>query len=136
MIQKPRPVQCLVFPYTMQGHINLMHQFSKTIVSRGIKVTLVTTKFLFKSFQQLSGTSMPVETISDDFDEAVLDVMVNQFLDIDKVDWVLCNTFYKLEEEVIDWMSKQLRLRAIRPTIPRKYLNNQKTAEDDTYNGL
>ncbi|KAK1396316.1 UDP-glycosyltransferase 74E2 [Heracleum sosnowskyi] len=67
---------------------------------------------------------------------AVLDVMVNQFLDFDKVDWVLCNTFYKLEEEVIDWMSKQLRLRPNGPTIPRKYLNNEKTGEDDTNNGL
>ncbi|KAK1396339.1 hypothetical protein POM88_006202 [Heracleum sosnowskyi] len=38
--------------------------------------------------------------------------------------------------KVIDWMSKQLRLRAIGPTIPRKYLNNQKTTEDDTDNGL
>ncbi|KAK1396338.1 UDP-glycosyltransferase 74e2 [Heracleum sosnowskyi] len=33
-------------------------------------------------------------------------------------------------------MSKHLRLRAIGPTIPRKYLNNQKIVEDDTYNGL
>lgn len=33
-------------------------------------------------------------------------------------------------------MSKHLRLRAIGPTIPRKYLNNQKTVEDDTDTGL
>ncbi|KAK1389426.1 Glycosyltransferase [Heracleum sosnowskyi] len=216
MEQSPRPAHCLVFPYPMQGHINPMHQFSKTLVSKGIKVTLVTTKFLSKSFQQLSG-SMPVETISDGFEggyasaesleayfskfkkigsetltklieklnatgfpvdcivydammtwvldvvkrlinvpvenrvslpglsvlepldmpsfvhnpglyPGLLDIMVNQFSDIDKVDWVLCNTFYKLEEE--------LRLRAIGPTIPRKCLNNQKTREDDTDNGL
>ncbi|KAK1389429.1 Glycosyltransferase [Heracleum sosnowskyi] len=249
MEQSPRPAHCLVFPYPMQGHINPMHQFSKTLVSKGIKVTLVTTKFLSKSFQQLSG-SMPVETISDGFEggyasaesleayfskfkkigsetltklieklnatgfpvdcivydammtwvldvvksfglvsaifftqscavdniyyhvkkglinvpvenrvslsglsvlepldmpsfvhnpglyPGLLDIMVNQFSDIDKVDWVLCNTFYKLEEEVIEWMSKQLRLRAIGPTILRKCLNNQKTREDDTDNGL
>ncbi|KAK1389431.1 Glycosyltransferase [Heracleum sosnowskyi] len=241
MEQSPRPAHCLVFPYPMQGHINPMHQFSKTLVSKGIKVTLVTTKFLSKSFQQLSG-SMPVETISDGFEggyasaesleayfskfkkigsetltklieklnatgfpvdcivydammtwvldvvksfglvsaifftqscavdniyyhvkkglinvpvenrvslpglsvlepldmpsfvhnpglyPGLLDIMVNQFWDIDKVDWVLCNTLYKLEEE--------LRLRAIGPTIPRKCLNNQKTTKDDTDNGL
>ncbi|KAL8145739.1 hypothetical protein AgCh_003766 [Apium graveolens] len=250
MAQEARPAHCLVFPYPLQGHINPMHQFSKTLVSKGIKVTLVTTKFMFNSFQQLSG-SMPVETISDGYDVEgkasaeslevyfarfkqvgsetlkklieklnstgfpvdcivydslmswVLDVVkssglvgaifftqscavdniyyhvkqgliklpvvdrvsvpglpvlepldvpsfihnpgsypatrnmvVNQFLDIDKVDWVLCNTFYELEEEVIQWMSKHLRLRAIGPTIPRKYLNNQKTVEDETDTGL
>ncbi|XP_074366179.1 UDP-glycosyltransferase 74E2-like [Apium graveolens] len=250
MAQEARPAHCLVFPYPLQGHINPMHQFSKTLVSKGIKVTLVTTKFMFNSFQQLSG-SMPVETISDGYDVEgkasaeslevyfarfkqvgsetlkklieklnstgfpvdcivydslmswVLDVVkssglvgaifftqscavdniyyhvkqgliklpvvdrvsvpglpvlepldvpsfihnpgsypatrnmvVNQFLDIDKVDWVLCNTFYELEEEVIQWMSKHLRLRAIGPTIPSKYLNNQKTVEDETDTGL
>lgn len=30
----------------------------------------------------------------------ILDMLVNQFVEIDKVDWVFCNTFYKLEEEV------------------------------------
>lgn len=69
MEQEPRPAHCLVFPYPMQGHINPMHQFSKTLVSKRIKVTLVTTKFMFNSFQQLSG-SMPVDTISDGYDEA------------------------------------------------------------------
>ncbi|KAK1402731.1 Glycosyltransferase [Heracleum sosnowskyi] len=249
MEQKPRPAHCLVLPYTMQGHINPMHQFSKSLVSKGVKVTLVTTKFMFKSFQQLSG-SMPVEAISDGFDDGgyvsaaqesyfskfkevgseslgklieklnaagspvdciiydgvmrwvldvaksfglvaavfftqacavdniyyhvkqgllevpvkkrvsvpglpvlepldmpsfvrdpssfagSLDIFVNQFSDISEVDWVFCNTFYELEEEVIQWMSKQLRVRAIGPTIPRKYLTNQKTPEDDTDTGL
>ncbi|KAK1396332.1 Udp-glycosyltransferase 74f2 [Heracleum sosnowskyi] len=67
MAQEARPAHCLVFPYPLQGHINPMHQFSKTLVSTGIKVTLVTTKFMFNSFQQLSG-SMPVEKISDGYD--------------------------------------------------------------------
>ncbi|XP_074355195.1 UDP-glycosyltransferase 74G1-like [Apium graveolens] len=227
-----------------------MHQFSKSLMSKGIKVTFVTTKFMFKSCQQLTG-SIPVEAISDGFDNGgygsaaeetyfckfkqvgseslsklieklnatdcpvdciiydgvmrwVLDVaksfglvaavfftqscavdniyyhvkqglveapvrnrvsvpglpvlepleipsfvrdpssfagtfqiFVNQFSDIDQVDWLFCNTIYELEQEVLQWMSKQLQVRAIGPTIPRKYLHNHKTvAEDDTDNGL
>ncbi|KAK1389423.1 Glycosyltransferase [Heracleum sosnowskyi] len=221
MEQSPRPAHCLVFPYPMQGHINPMYQFSKTLVSKGIKVTLVTTKFLSKSFQQLSG-SMPVETISDGFeggyasaesleayfskfkkigsetltkliiklnvtgfpvDCIVYDAMMTWVLDVVKSFGLVSaifftqscavdNIYYHVKkglinvpienrvslpglsvlepldmpsfvhnpglypEEVIEWMSKQLRLRAIGPTIPRKCLNNQKTTEDDTDNGL
>lgn len=52
----------------MQGHINPMQNFSKNLVSKGIKVTFVTTKFCLNSFQQFSD-SMPVEIISDGFDD-------------------------------------------------------------------
>ncbi|KAK1389430.1 hypothetical protein POM88_017608 [Heracleum sosnowskyi] len=181
MEQSPRPAHCLVFPYPMQGHINPMHQFSKTLVSKGIKVTLVTTKFLSKSFQQLSG-SMPVETISDGFeggyasaesleayfskfkkigsetltklieklnatgfpvDCIVYDAMMTWVLDVVKSFGLVSAIFFtqscavdNIYYHVIEWMSKQLRLRAIGPTIPRNCLNNQKTREDDTDNGL
>lgn len=66
--QKMRPVHCLVFPYPMQGHINPMLQFSKRLEEKGIKVTLVTTKSMFKSFHTIS-ESMALETISDGYDE-------------------------------------------------------------------
>ncbi|KAM7497044.1 hypothetical protein LguiA_021458 [Lonicera macranthoides] len=65
---------------------------------------------------------------------AFLEVVLNQFSNIDKADWVLCNTFYKLEEEVVDFMGKQLRLRTIGPTIPSFYLD--KRLQDDKDYGL
>ncbi|KAM7497042.1 hypothetical protein LguiA_021456 [Lonicera macranthoides] len=65
---------------------------------------------------------------------AFLEAVLNQFSNIDKADWVLCNTFYKLEKEVVDFMGKQLRLRTIGPTIPSFYLD--KRLQDDKDYGL
>ncbi|KAB2634319.1 hypothetical protein D8674_038375 [Pyrus ussuriensis x Pyrus communis] len=61
-------------------------------------------------------------------------VVDDQFSNVDKADWILCNTFYELEEEVVDWMAKFWPLRTIRPTIPSKYLDKRR--EDDTEYGF
>ncbi|XP_042496877.1 UDP-glycosyltransferase 74F2-like [Macadamia integrifolia] len=236
----------LVLPYPTQGHINPTLQFSKRLVSKGLKATLAVTIFISKSMKSES-SSVSIETISDGFDDGgfakadsietylsclqergsqtltelikkqsdsgypvnclvydsflpwVLDVakdfglisavfftqscavdniychvqrgvltipppadrstfsvpglpplqlqdlpsflyvvgycpgyaamVVNQFSNIDEVDWVLVNTFDKLENEVVDWMAKLWRLRTIGPTIPSMYLD--KRIEDD-----
>ncbi|KAJ0024313.1 hypothetical protein Pint_07919 [Pistacia integerrima] len=55
--------------------------------------------------------------------------VVNQFSNIDEADWVLFNTFYKLEETVVDWLAKQWKLGTIGPTLPSVYLD--KRLEDD-----
>ncbi|KAM7502410.1 hypothetical protein LguiB_001314 [Lonicera macranthoides] len=65
---------------------------------------------------------------------AIYEGVVNQFSNMDKADWVLCNTFYKLEKEVVDSMRKQWRLRTIGPTIPSFYLD--KRLQDDKDYGL
>ncbi|XP_062175064.1 UDP-glycosyltransferase 74F2-like [Alnus glutinosa] len=62
------------------------------------------------------------------------DMLVGQFSNIDKADWVLVNTFYELEQEVVDWMAKILPLRTIGPTIPSMFLDNR--IEDDKEYGL
>ncbi|KAM7497040.1 hypothetical protein LguiA_021454 [Lonicera macranthoides] len=62
------------------------------------------------------------------------ETVVNQFSNMDKADWVLCNTFNKLEKEVVDLMGKQWRLRTIGPTIPSFYLD--KRLQDDKDYGL
>ncbi|CBI33059.3 unnamed protein product, partial [Vitis vinifera] len=65
---------------------------------------------------------------------AFFDMVVNQFSNIEKVDWVFCNTFYKLEEKVVDWMAKICPLRTIGPTLPSVYLD--KRLGDDKDYGL
>ncbi|KAL3360456.1 hypothetical protein AABB24_013730 [Solanum stoloniferum] len=64
----------------------------------------------------------------------ILEVMVNQFSNLDKVDWVLINSFYELEKEIIDWMSKLYPIKTIGPTIPSMYLD--KRPHDDKEYGL
>ncbi|WMV40346.1 hypothetical protein MTR67_033731 [Solanum verrucosum] len=66
--------------------------------------------------------------------ERILQVLVNQFSNLDKVDWILINSFYELEKEVIDWMSKIYPIKTIGPTIPSMYLD--KRLHDDKEYGL
>ncbi|KAB1223562.1 UDP-glycosyltransferase 74F2 [Morella rubra] len=61
-----------------------------------------------------------------------LDMLVNQFANIDKADWVLLNTFYELEQEVVDWMTKIWPLRTIGPTLPSMFLD-KRLEDDDAY---
>ncbi|KAL3329684.1 hypothetical protein AABB24_033838 [Solanum stoloniferum] len=66
--------------------------------------------------------------------ERILEMLVNQFSNLDKVDWILINSFYELEKEVIDWMSKIYPIKTIGPTIPSMYLD--KRLHDDKEYGL
>ncbi|KAI3443954.1 hypothetical protein Pfo_000619 [Paulownia fortunei] len=63
-----------------------------------------------------------------------LELLVNQFNNIGKADWFFVNTFYKLEEEVTDWMARIWPVKTIGPTIPSMYLD--KRLPDDKEYGL
>ncbi|KAF7845116.1 UDP-glycosyltransferase 74G1-like [Senna tora] len=65
---------------------------------------------------------------------AAFDLVVGQFSNIEKADWILCNTFYELQKEVADYMTKIWpKLRTIGPTIPYKLLMN---TNNDAREGL
>lgn len=64
-----KKAHCLVLSYPAQGHINPMLQFSKRLQHKGVKVTLSTTYFISKSIHRDSSSSIPLETISDGFDD-------------------------------------------------------------------
>ncbi|XP_009630994.1 UDP-glycosyltransferase 74G1-like [Nicotiana tomentosiformis] len=232
---------CLIFPYPAQGHINPMLQFSKRLQSKGVKITIATTKSFLKTMQELS-TPVSIEAISDGYDDGgheqadsfaayitrfkevgsntlsqlietlttrgcpvncivydpflpwavevgnkfglvtaafftqscavdniyyhvlkgviklppievdkeiivpglvtiessdvptfvsnpesakILEMLVDQFSNLENVDWVLINSFYELENEVIDWMSKLYPISTIGPTIPSVYLDKR-----------
>ncbi|XP_021829522.1 UDP-glycosyltransferase 74F2-like isoform X1 [Prunus avium] len=65
---------------------------------------------------------------------AIFKMVVGQFSNVEKADWVLCNTFYELEKQVVDWMATFLPLKTIGPTIPSHYLD--KRLEDDKQYGV
>ncbi|CAL1393070.1 unnamed protein product [Linum trigynum] len=248
----PKP-HCLIIPYPAQGHINPMLQFSKRLIPRGVRVTLVNTRFIAKtvanssSSAAASSTTIHLATISDGFDEggfaaagstdayistferigsqtlsqlitnlseteypatcviydpfipwcldvakrfgltgaafftqscavgsiyyhchkgwlkppvleaqtlipglpplepkdmpsfiyvygsypAAFDMLLAQFDNIDKADWVLCNAIYELEQETADWLSKLWPMKTIGPTIPSMYLDQQLQDDKD-----
>jgi pathogen-inducible salicylic acid glucosyltransferase len=66
---KAHGAHVLALPYPAQGHINPMLQFSKRLASKGVKVTLATTVFIFNSMQPRSSESVQFDTISDGHDE-------------------------------------------------------------------
>ncbi|KAI3827214.1 hypothetical protein L1987_01286 [Smallanthus sonchifolius] len=57
------------------------------------------------------------------------ETVFNQFANIDQARWVFTNSFYQLEKEVIEWMRKMWKLKAVGPTLPSMYLD--KRLEDD-----
>ncbi|KAK0586164.1 hypothetical protein LWI29_002080 [Acer saccharum] len=62
------------------------------------------------------------------------ELLGNQFSNIDQADWVLFNTFYKLEEKTVDWMAKLWKVGTVGPTLPSMYLD--KRIEDDIDYGV
>ncbi|XP_065632252.1 UDP-glycosyltransferase 74F2 isoform X3 [Quercus suber] len=240
----------LALPFPIQGHINPLLQFSKHLVSKGLKATLATTRFIHNTMQPQSSSSLQFDTISDGYDEggfaqaesihaslnrmetigsktladliiknkntanpidciiydpflpwalevakkfgifgaafftqtctvnfiyhhvhhgllklpitstpisipglpvlelddmpsfisvpgsypAYFEMVLNQFSSTDKADAVLVNTFYELEPEAVDSMSKVCQVLPIGPTIPSFYLD--KRLENDNDYGL
>ncbi|XP_028794864.1 UDP-glycosyltransferase 74F2-like [Neltuma alba] len=245
-----RKPHCLVLVFPTQGHVNPMLQLSKRLVHKGVRVTLVASRFLCNTLQ-FKSTSIALESISDGFDDgglaaaasdkayvdrfwdvgsktfeellekltssgdsidcvvydsfipwalevtkkfgimgavfftqscavnsiyyhvyhrnlkipatdddkseillpalpplascdlpsflyvlgpypAFTDMVVNQFSNIEKADWVLCNSFYELEPQVADWQAKIFPLKTIGPTIPSMFLD-KRLKDDDAY---
>ncbi|KAF8393828.1 hypothetical protein HHK36_020026 [Tetracentron sinense] len=52
-----------------------------------------------------------------------------QFSDFEKADWLLFNSFNKLE--VVKWMSKKWRIKTIGPTVPSMYLDKRMEGNTD-----
>ncbi|KAK3415134.1 hypothetical protein EUGRSUZ_H00694 [Eucalyptus grandis] len=66
---------------------------------------------------------------------ASYDMVINQFTNVDDADFVLFDTFYELEKEVVDWMSANLwPLKTVGPTLPSLYLD--KRLPNDTAYGV
>ncbi|KAK6151410.1 hypothetical protein DH2020_014045 [Rehmannia glutinosa] len=65
---------------------------------------------------------------------ATFQMLLNQFRNVDRADWIFINTFDKLEEEVLEWVTRFWRVKAIGPTIPSTYLD--KRLQDDKEYGL
>ncbi|XP_022157619.1 UDP-glycosyltransferase 74F2-like [Momordica charantia] len=53
------------------------------------------------------------------------DVVINQFRNIEEADWVVCNSFYELEQQVLEWMGKKWAMKMIGPNIPSMYTDRR-----------
>ncbi|KAH9726758.1 UDP-glycosyltransferase 74F2 [Citrus sinensis] len=73
MEEKIHRAHVLIVPYPSQGHINPTFQFAKRLASKGLKITLALTNFIYKSTKpsQPAG-SVQIDTISDGYDDGDL----------------------------------------------------------------
>ncbi|XP_058202399.1 UDP-glycosyltransferase 74F2-like isoform X2 [Rhododendron vialii] len=62
---------------------------------------------------------------------AYFEMVLSQFSNVEKADYVVVNTFYKLEEKVVDAMSKVSPMLTIGPTIPSFYLDKRVQHDKD-----
>ncbi|KAK1287280.1 Crocetin glucosyltransferase 2 [Acorus calamus] len=60
-------------------------------------------------------------------------MVLNQFSNIEGVDWVFFNSVYELEKETVDWMATLLPVKTIGPTIPSMYLDINHDKDDNRY---
>ncbi|GAY63365.1 hypothetical protein CUMW_224940 [Citrus unshiu] len=73
MEEKIHRAHVLIVPYPSQGHINPTFQFAKRLASRGLKITLALTNFIYKSTKPSSPSgSVQIDTISDGYDDGDL----------------------------------------------------------------
>ncbi|KAK4389988.1 UDP-glycosyltransferase 74G1 [Sesamum angolense] len=61
----------------------------------------------------------------------IIRLILSQFDNSEKADWVLFNSFAKLEVEVIYWMSRLWPLKTIGPTLPSVYVDNRLIDDND-----
>ncbi|GMY33706.1 UDP-glycosyltransferase 74E1-like [Fagus crenata] len=94
-----------------------------------LKLPLLDPQILLPGLPPLQPQDMPSLIYDLESYPAFFDMVVSQFSNVGKADWVICNTFYELEPEVVDWMAKMWPLRTVGPTIPSMFLD--KRVEDD-----
>ncbi|KAM5549787.1 hypothetical protein ABKV19_000949 [Rosa sericea] len=145
------PVDCLVYDAFMPWPLDIAKKFGivgavfftqscavdniYNHVNKGLlKVPLTDTEISLPGMPALEPLDLPSFVCDFGSYPAFFEVVIGQFSNVDKADWVLCNTFYELEEQVVDWMTEFWPLRTIGPTIPSTYLDNQ--LEDDKDYGI
>ncbi|XP_060182447.1 UDP glycosyltransferase 9-like [Lycium barbarum] len=81
------------------------------------------------NFPLMGTKDLPSFSYFKDYSKDVMLLLLNQFSNIQEVDWALFNTFDKLEEEVVKWMASKWPIKTIGPLIPSTYLT--KTHNDN-----
>ncbi|KAL5781022.1 hypothetical protein ACOSP7_006051 [Xanthoceras sorbifolium] len=103
------------------------------LVHRGLlKLPIMETPVSIPGLPLLELQDMPSFIYVQEQYPAYFEMLLNQFSNSDKADFALVNTFYNLEPEVVDSMSKFFPLiLTIGPTIPSFYLDNREENDKD-----
>ncbi|XP_042066352.1 UDP glycosyltransferase 9-like isoform X2 [Salvia splendens] len=94
-------------------------------------------KYPYEECEAVRLPSLPCLAVKDlpslstfmDANQTILKLLCDQFLNLDKADWIFINTFDMLEPEIVEWMARKWPIKTIGPTIllNHKDNNNQTT---------
>ncbi|GKV04398.1 hypothetical protein SLEP1_g16556 [Rubroshorea leprosula] len=99
-----------------------------------LKVPLEEPMAALPSMPVLEATDLPSFVCNTYAYPGLLNFLIAQFSNLEEARWIFCNTFDKLEDEVIKWMANHKPIKTIGPTVPSMYL--EKRLEDDKDYGL
>ncbi|KAL2489889.1 UDP-glycosyltransferase 74E1 [Forsythia ovata] len=99
-----------------------------------LKLPLSDSEIVIPGLPPLEPKDMPSVIYIHESHPAALKMLVNQVKHLGEADWTFVNSFYELEQEVIDSMAKFSSVKTIGPTIPSMYIDKQ--LQDDKEYGL
>ncbi|XP_027117921.1 UDP glycosyltransferase 9-like [Coffea arabica] len=77
------------------------------------------------SMPALESNDLPDLQYFPDPDSVVTRLLLDQFSNIDKVDFILFNTFEELEDEVATWMAERWPIKTVGPTAPLLFVDKR-----------
>ncbi|KAM7486491.1 hypothetical protein LguiA_002500 [Lonicera macranthoides] len=110
---------CAIYYHHHEGNLEIPSNGS--LVSLPCLKPVVIGKYDLPSFIYDMGSFPPL-----------LKLVIDQFLNFKEADWLLFNTFDKLEDKVVKWMANQWPIKTIGPAIPSKFLDKH-LKEDHNY---
>ncbi|CAL0321735.1 unnamed protein product [Lupinus luteus] len=96
-----------------------------------LQVPMIEDKISLHAMPKLQLEDLPSFFLTYEEDSSLIDLLVDQFKNIEQADWILCNTFYELDKEIADWSIKIWpKFRTVGPNIPSMFLNKRYKDED------
>ncbi|XP_057957036.1 UDP-glycosyltransferase 74F2-like [Malania oleifera] len=114
--------------FTQPCFVNYTYYYAHTGV---LSLPASSSRVLLPGLPELDASDMPSLLYAPSSYPSYFKMVFGQYSNIEKADYVLVNTFYELEEEVVDSMSKISPLMTIGPTVPSFYLDNRVQNDSD-----
>ncbi|KAK4435690.1 UDP-glycosyltransferase 74E2 [Sesamum alatum] len=115
--------------FTQSSSVNSIYY---NVYKGQLKVPLPDKEIIVTGLPLLKISDVPSFVRDQDSHPGSFELVLNQFRNVEEADFVFVNSFYELEEEVIDYMAKFLPVKTIGPTIPSMYLD-KRLPEDREY---
>ncbi|WVZ15386.1 hypothetical protein V8G54_012952 [Vigna mungo] len=97
-----------------------------------LQVTLKQHEISLPTLPILQPQDLPSFFLTSEKQPSLLHFLTDQFSNIDKADWILCNTLYDMDKEIVDWfMEIWPKFRCIGPNIPSFFLDEQYKDDQD-----